>query len=190
MNIGIDIDDTITETSEFLIPYVASYFSLEIEYLKKNNIFYNNLPKEYRNKQTEFGKATFEKVLLGVTLKQDAKEIISKLKSEGNRIIIITARDGSIYNNPFEFTLKQLEKLGIKYDKLVCSFDKKQICMEEKIDVFIDDLVDNLKKVESVVKKVLLYNSKINMRQDNCYTRVDSWQEIYKYISNYKNNIK
>lgn len=184
MNIGIDIDDTITETSEFLMPYVANYFSLDIEYLKKNNIFYNNLPKEYKNKQTEFGKTTFEKVLLDVPLKQDAKRIISKLKSEGNRIIIITARDESIQNNPFEFISKQLEKLGIKYNKLVCSFDKKQICLEEKIDLFIDDLVDNLKKVESVVKKVLLFNSKINIGQDSSYTRIYSWQEIYKYISN------
>ena len=30
MNIGIDIDDTITETSEFLMPYVAEYFSIDI----------------------------------------------------------------------------------------------------------------------------------------------------------------
>ena len=50
MNIGIDIDDTITETSEFLMPYVAKYFSIDIDYLKKNNICYNNLPKEYKEK--------------------------------------------------------------------------------------------------------------------------------------------
>ena len=52
MNIGIDIDDTITETSEFLVPYVAKYFSIDIDYLKKNNICYhNNLPREYKEKE-------------------------------------------------------------------------------------------------------------------------------------------
>ena len=48
MNIGIDIDDTITETSEFLMNYVAEYFSIDINYLIRNNICYNNLPKQYK----------------------------------------------------------------------------------------------------------------------------------------------
>ena len=74
MNIGIDIDDTITETSEFLMPYIAKYFSIDIDYLKKNNICYNNLPKEYKEKEVEFGKSTFGKVLLNVKLKQMQKK--------------------------------------------------------------------------------------------------------------------
>ena len=164
MNIGIDIDDTITETSEFLMPYVAKYFSIDIDYLKKNNICYNNLPKEYKEKEVEFGKSTFGKVLLDVKLKQHA--------------------------NPFGFTSKQLEKLGIKYDKLVCSFNKRKICIDEKIDFFIDDSIENLNKVEGSVGKVLLFNSKTNIGEDNHFTRVNSWQEIYRYISDYKNNVK
>ena len=35
MNIGIDIDDTITDTSEFLMPYVAKYLNLNIEKLNQ-----------------------------------------------------------------------------------------------------------------------------------------------------------
>ena len=81
MNIGIDIDDTITETSEFLMPYVAEYFSIDINYLIRNNICYNNLPKQYKEKEVEFGKSTFGRVLLDVKLKQNAKEIIDKLKT-------------------------------------------------------------------------------------------------------------
>lgn len=183
MNIGIDIDDTITETSEFLTSYIAEYFSIDIDYLKKNNIYYNNLPKEYKEKEIEFGKATFEKFLLDVKLKQDAKEIIDKLKKEGNKIIIITARDKTIYDDPFGFTTKQLKKLGIKYDKLVCSFDKRQVCIDERIDFFVDDSIENLNSVEDVVNKVVLFNNKTNIGKDNHFTRVSSWQEIYQYIS-------
>lgn len=190
MNIGIDIDDTITETSEFLMPYVAKYFSIEMDNLIKNNICYNNLPKQYKEKEVEFGKSTFGRVLLDVTLKKNAKETIDKLKEEGNKIIIITARDKTIYDDPFGFTSKQLEKLGIQYDKLVCSFNKRQVCIDEQIDLMIDDCTDNLMKVEGSVNKVLLFNSKTNMGQDNNFTRVNSWEEIYKYISESKNNIK
>ena len=186
MNIGIDIDDTITETSEFLMPYVAEYFSIDIDYLKKNNICYHDLPKEYKEKEGEFGKSTFGRVLLGVKLKPNAKETIAKLKEEGNKIIIITARDRTIYDDPFGFTTKQLEKLGIKYDKLFCTFDKRQVCIDEKIDCFIDDSIENLSKVEDVVNKVLLFNSKVNMEKDNHFIRVNSWEEIYKHITDYK----
>lgn len=190
MNIGIDIDDTITETSEFLMPYVAKYFSIDINYLKEKNLCYNNLPKEYKKREVEFGKSTFEKVLLDVKLKQNAKETIDKLREEGNRIIIITARDKTIYDDPFGFTSKQLGKLGIKYDKLVCSFNKRQVCIDEKIDFFIDDSIENLNKVEGSVDKVLLFNSKINIGEDNHFTRVNSWEEIYKCVSDCKNNVK
>ena len=186
MNIGIDIDDTITETSEFLMTYVAEYFSIDINYLIRNNICYNNLPKQYKEKEVEFGKSTFGRVLLDVKLKQNAKEIIDKLKKEGNKIIIITARDKTIYDDPFGFTLKQLKKLGIKYDKLVCSFDKRQVCINEDIDLFIDDCIDNLNKVEDSVNKVLLFNSQTNRGKNNNFTRVNSWKEIYEYISEYK----
>lgn len=187
MNIGIDIDDTITETSELLMPYVAEYFSIDIDYLKKNNICYNNLPKEYKEKEKEFGKSTFGRVLLDVRLKENAKEIIDKLKEDGHKIVIITARDETIYDAPFEFTKKQLKKLRIEYDKLFCTFDKKQICIDENIDFFIDDSVENLNNVEDTVGQVLLFNSKTNMRENNHFIRVNSWKEIYNYISDYNN---
>ena len=150
----------------------------------------NNLPKEYREKAVEFGKSTFGKVLLDVKLKPNAKKTIDKLKEEGHKIVIITARDKTIYDDPFGFTAKQLEKLGIKYDKLVCSFDKRQTCIDEKIEFFVDDCIENLNKVEHSVGKVLLFNSKTNMGEENHFTRVNSWEEIYQYISNYKNNAK
>lgn len=187
MNLGIDIDDTLTETSEFLLPYVAEYFSLDLETLKKDNINYDHLPDEYSGREKEFGKAMYAKVLLDVKLKRNAKEIVNKLKEEGHKIIIITARDETIYDDPFGFTTKQLEKLGIKYDKLVCSFDKRKVCIDEKIDVFVDDSIENLTSSEDVVGKILLFNSKLNMKKQTNFTRVDSWEEVYNYINDYKN---
>lgn len=183
MNIGIDIDDTITETSEFLMPYVADFFSIDYDYLLKNGICYNNLPEEYKSKEIEFGKSTFSRVLLDVNLKKNAKEIIKKLKVKGCKIIIVTARDKTLYDDPFDFTFKQLEKLGIEYDKLVCSFDKRQACIDENITLFIDDDIGNLESVKDVVSEVLLFSSKTNSRKKTDFTRVNSWDEIYKYIN-------
>ena len=50
MKIGIDIYDTITNTCEFMVEYVSSYFGVTKEYLTQNNIYYFNLPLEFKNK--------------------------------------------------------------------------------------------------------------------------------------------
>lgn len=54
MKIGIDIDDTITETSIYLTKYVAQYFDLTEEYLIKNRIYYINLPENIKMREKEF----------------------------------------------------------------------------------------------------------------------------------------
>lgn len=133
-----------------------------------------------------FNKEAFEKIMSEIPPKPDAKKIIGKLKAEGHKIIIITARDESVYKGAFEFSSRQLKKLGIEYDKLFCSFDKRKICAEEKIDLFIDDSVENLQMVKGAVKKVLLFNSKANKKQECGFTRVSSWKEIYDFINSVK----
>ena len=49
MNIAIDIDDTLTESFDYFLPYVAEYFDVDEETLRKQNISYSNLPKEWKN---------------------------------------------------------------------------------------------------------------------------------------------
>mgnify|MGYP005779346865 FL=1 len=185
MNIGIDIDDTITNTLEILIPYVSKNSALDIGKLKESNkMSYDKILEQYKDKIKEIGKVMFEQVLPNVTLKEDAKEIIDKLKYEGNKIIIITARDKAFYDKAFEFTSNQLNNLGINYDKLFCTYNKRQVCIDEKIDLFIDDNIRNLDSVKGIVDSVLLFNSKINLQQDCNFKRVSGWKEIYDYINN------
>ena len=181
MTIGIDIDDTITKTAEYLMPYMAEYFSMDLDYLNNNNYNYIIFPEEIKGREAEFGKEVYEKVLLDVELKDNVREIINKLKSEGNRIVIITARTNKFYSDAYLFTSKQLEKLGIKYDKLICSHDKRSACIEEKVNLFIDDSVDNVTSVSEVVDNVLLFNSKLNKTMDCKFKRVNTWEDIYNF---------
>ena len=181
MNIGIDIDDTITKTAECLLPYVSEYFSLELDYLIKNNYNYNNLPEECRDKYLDFGLSTFERVLVQAEIKDNAKKVIDKLREDGNKIIIVTARTNLFYKDAYDYSSKQLEKLGIKYDKLICSSDKRTVCNEEKIDLFIDDLVSNLDSINDIVNDVLLFNTNVNSISNCSYKRVNSWDEVYDY---------
>lgn len=47
MNIGIDIDGTLTNSFDYFQPYVAEYFNVGVDYLKENNISYSNFPDNW-----------------------------------------------------------------------------------------------------------------------------------------------
>lgn len=183
MNIGIDIDDTITDTFDYLMPYVAEFFETDIEYLKRNNISYSNLPDEWKKREIDFAKKYYDKVVIGIPTKQHVCEYISKIKSLGHNIYIITARDNRLYKNAYKKTEEQLSKNNIYYDKLFCTFDKAEICKNEHIDIMIDDSIYNCEEVSKVGTQALLFNNKININIDVEFKRMNNWQQVYEYIN-------
>ena len=113
MTIGIDIDDTITKTAECLLPYVAKYFSLDLDYLIKNNYNYNNLPEECIDRFYEFGLNTFENAIPLVKVKDKAIEVINKLKED--MTVINNARTSKILDRVLEINVPDSI-----YDELAC----------------------------------------------------------------------
>ena len=47
MNIAVDIDDTLTNSFDYFLPFVAEYFGADEKELKERNISYSNLPEEW-----------------------------------------------------------------------------------------------------------------------------------------------
>ncbi len=182
MKIGIDIDDTITNTCEFMEDYISSFFNIKKDYLKKNNIYYFNLPLEFKDREKDFYLSIFEKQILNIPIKENAKNIINKLKEEGNKIIIITAREKDTYIDPVLSTKRQLESYGISYDKILCTKDKRKACIDEKIDIFIDDSIRNINSVKNIVKQVYLFTNPYNKKICVPFERVDDWIQIYKLL--------
>ena len=182
MRIGIDIDDTMTETSDYLRPYVAEFFNLDINYLEDNNISYSNLPEELRSRSLEFAKTYYDKVIVDTPFKPEVSEYIDKIRELGHEIIVITARDKNMYTDEYKTTSQELEKHNIHYDKLICDFDKATICKEEKIDLFIDDSIPNCTRVNEVGVEVLVFNSNINKHIKTNLHRVYNWKEVYDIV--------
>jgi len=74
--------------------------------------------------------------------------VIHNLKELGHTIIIITARTDEFHDNPYRQSKEWLEKNNIEYDKLVVNArDKGMACIEEKIDLYIDDNLNNCIRV-------------------------------------------
>ena len=191
MRIGIDLDDTITKTDEILFKYAKIYN-------KEEKILFN-INREEWNLTKAFGwneeniKEFFSKYLKSIyeeaEIKENAKERINKLKDDGNKIIIITARDTKSLKEVHEVCKDWLINNKINVDKIVVDGeDKAQKCLENKIDIFIDDNICNCENVYNNLKiPVLLMNSRYNKDYQNPkIKRVYNWNEIYNEICKYK----
>ena len=63
MNIAIDIDDTLTNTFEYLMPFVAEFYEKDLEELQRKKISYSNIPVEWRKYELDFEKHYYDKVV-------------------------------------------------------------------------------------------------------------------------------
>ena len=72
MNIAIDIDDTLTDSFDYFLPFVAEFFGADINEMKDKNISYSNLPDEWKQKEIEFCKTYFDRIAADTPFKPDA----------------------------------------------------------------------------------------------------------------------
>ena len=118
-----------------------------------------------------------------------ASEVIKKLKDSGNEIYIVTARyltdrnteDGQRMR---KIVIDWLEQENIFYDKIVFApEDKLQICLENNIDVMIEDKVENIEKISTRLP-VICFHAGYNKhcKNDNIY-RAYTWYDIYNLIN-------
>lgn len=192
MRIGIDVDDTITETYETMFAYAqefnCSILKRECSYKPfydlpshKTIEFVHNWTKEELN---EYYEMYYDKILNNAKSKTLAKEYINKLKAENNEIIIITARPDTDTVNAKELTVKWFEKNGIAYDEIITNAEPKgAIAKENKIDVFIDDSMENCVDVSNYGIKSYIMDSRTNTKNyDERVKRIYSWPQFYQEI--------
>ena len=192
MNIGIDLDDTIANTAESFLKYGKKFN-------EERNIEHKIMQKEWDfdkafgwNEENieDFLKTYLEDLFVGLKPKEDAARIINKLRDEGNKIIIITARSVDHIENVYEICKDWLEKYNINVDKIETDGkDKALKCKENNIDIFIDDGVYHCEKVHHELNiPVLLMDSWYNEGYENKELKiVYNWEEIYEEINKIKN---
>ena len=103
-----------------------------------------------------------------------------------NEIYIITARHGEQRISTEEIqsiTKNWLEENGVIYDKLIFSpEDKLETCLNNKIDVMVEDKPANINKLSTKIP-VVCFHSGYNedCHGDNIYTAY-SWYDVYHKI--------
>ncbi len=203
MNIGIDIDDTLSNSFESI---AADAQKFDIEELgntgevknygkvENHNYIETMYPHWTQEQVNLFWEKYFINMLTKATPKTYASEIVQKLKQEGNKIIIITSRYEVVSNKNLveDYSKQWLDKNNIPYDKFIMNAqDKLQVAQKENVDLFIDDSIDHCKRMQEGNIKSLLFTSIMNQGVDvQNLERVYSWPHIYAKYQEFKKSTK
>lgn len=194
MNIGIDIDNVISNFDEELLKEFLKHneelgYSDEIN--EKADYITCGMFHWSEQEVQSFYKNNVERIVNNLKVIQGAKDYINKLKDDGHHIYIITGRNNGEHSSPYNNTKKWLDENHIKYDKLILTnaykndeHGKSEKCIENHIEIMIDDSISICKDCINCGISALLMDTLYN-RKVKDITRVHSWKEIYEYIANY-----
>lgn len=194
MRIGIDIDNTLTNIQKELNEAAYNYAiklgkeidsSVISEDINNNGSFYKQKFKFSYDELKYFLKEIMEKIINIAEPRAGVVEVIKNLRKEGHQIYIITARDSEFHDDPYLLSKNWLDKNKIEYDKLIVNARKKApVCIQENIDLFIDDQLNNCIEItKEGIQTIRISEDKDNF--ENIET-VDNWKQIYEYIQNIK----
>ena len=174
MRIGIDLDDTICNTSEIVHEKLEDYSkTLEINPLDIMN------DEELK---INFFNIYLHDIYSDVVIKSGVVDAIRKLRNLGNEIYFITARSNGMHD-VVSITLEWLNKNNIIFDGLIPScygLAKADACKEYNIDLMIDDDPYNIKQLRISGIKCILFDDRGRFELKDDY--VTSWTEVLKYI--------
>ena len=190
MIIGIDIDDTISDTTKQIDIFAKEYTE---QILKRNFKIheindYDPMWAKYVygwsiEEDKRFWDLYYEKIMKSVEPKHNTIKVINALYKE-NEIIIISARWDKEEGTINRITKEWLEKYNINYHKLCLGHkDKRNIVEENKIDLFIDDSIKTCNEIQKKGIQTLMMTTRLNINIDiGEILRVNNWDEIYEQI--------
>lgn len=193
LNIGIDIDGVLTDLEKYIGTVGKKYMNengLNFDDTMNQNTIYGFLSKEDSHL---FWNTHWEDYATSIKARKNARNIIEKLKNDGNKIIIISARtyDSQIIKdglkrqkNMEKLIINWLNKNNIKYDKIVFSnLNKLKDCIDNKIDIIIEDSVSNIEQLKDYMK-IICFDAKYNQSYaDSQIYRVYNWNDVYDIIN-------
>lgn len=179
MRIGVDIDDTICNTTELVHEHLEEYasnYNLDELDIMNNEELQDNFFNIYR-----------EDIYRNATVKKNCSNVLKRLRSKGNEIYLITGRTRFIQTssyNIFQITEDWLKRNDIEVDAIITSAHgetKADVCKRYLIDVMVDDDPLNYQKITSIGKKCLLFDDHGRFALKENY--VTDWLEVEKEIA-------
>ncbi len=193
MIIGIDIDNTITQTTEAIMHYARLFGQQKgLNTVPDLRYYYLEDALGWNQAATdEFFRDYLGHIYRDMRPKDKAAEVIRELKQE-HEIILITSRNRQ-YPQVEEVTTDWLAQNGVEYDRLILNatsnlqyFSKLAACRENRVELMIEDhheLVSELRAHMPVIMFEYPYNRHLNF--ENVY-RVQHWDHVQQWVRSKK----
>lgn len=193
MRIGIDIDGVLTDIEQWQLDYASKYYFEKYNKSIMNHKGYEttDIFRVDQKYDDEFWEEYFVDYTKNIECRKFASEVIKKLRADGCEIYIITARGNNLshsanimtYDENKKAVIDWLKDNDVKYDKIIFSpEDKLDICVENNINLMIEDKVDNINKISTKIP-VICYHAGYNEDcKGNNIIRCYSWYDIYYII--------
>lgn len=189
MRIGIDIDNVISNFNDELLKECLKHDKTlrNIGIVNEELYMIRGMFDWSEEEIKSFYSRNIQRIATNLKPINNSKQIIDKLKEDGNEIYIITGRNNGEYTNPKEMTEKWLDKYKIYYDKLILTnaYDnhaKTIECIKNNIDIMIDDSTRICLDLKENGIRVFQMETRYN-KENSQIEKVSSWKEIYSKIS-------
>ena len=189
MKIGIDIDNTITYTTEMIMNFAKDFGRQRgLNTVGDPRFYYLDEALGWDRKTAdEFFDQFLPEIYHNIRPKEGAAEVMQELKKD-HELILITSRNRRFYNVE-QVTADWLSRNDIVYDKLILNttdnmhfFNKLQVCVDHNVQVMIEDHHELIKEISPVLPVIVFdYPYNRHLANDNII-RVNSWGEIKPWI--------
>ncbi len=167
MILGIDIDDTLTNSKDEIVKAWNEYYNL-YDLSSYTSHVPDNINTGWDDKYiSQFWDLYRTKIAASALAKDNASDALYKLKNNGHIIKIVTSRP----ENQRLVSMVSLKRQKLIYDQLILNARHKgQVCKEYGIDLMIDDTQMNLDDVSKCGIRTYLFEE------------TDNWNNVYKKI--------
>lgn len=190
MRIGLDIDDTISNTNFILMKYAYKYNEEHgnRQLIKYNTNDFSEVFGWNDDEVYSFFRTYYLNALEEIEPKYGVKEVLEKLRKEGHEIIFITVRNDRECggeNKAHRLTTKWFKKYNIPFDELHFDIkDKKTFCKEHNINVFMDDSIKTVLAVKELGIETFIAMNDFNLDfKDEKIINVYNMNQFYKEIN-------
>ncbi len=194
MNIGVDIDNVLSNFNEELLKdYLKHDKELRDNGIVNKAVYIRKMFDWSEIEEKNYYENNIERIALKLKPIKDCSKYLKKLREDKHTIFIISGRNNGEYSDPHNMTIEWLKKYDIEYDKLILTNayehqEKVDYCIENNIDIMIDDSIHVCEKCEEKNVECMLFETPYN-KSENRFRKSRSWKEIYEFISNYKINV-
>ena len=180
MIVGIDIDGTINDLHSVILEYGRLYNQTIVNgTIKDENAYYIKDIFDWNVLDYDKFKWIVQSDLVNrIKSRNGVASSLIKLKEHGYKIYIITGRKKNEMNDRNVETKQWLDNNMIPYDKLIFEENDKGVaCYKNGVDIYVDDSIKHLDKVNRYGVKCYLFDNIYN-RNDSYYERVCSFEEL------------